>query len=209
IHTVPLLPSTLSCLSTFCPLPTPPVLPTSSISGLAIGSWGHAAWDTQSASLCPVLKFRLFEPRGRLSPVPRVVPVKRPRVTIPLVRRIKATLPVRLFARSSSSNSSTKLKLKCTELQTIKTELTQIKYNIEALLGRLDQISEEQSPSTDGKKKSDSKKSEAPQEDTASEAETPLEELLPGDEGDEVLAQDDFEDLDNSRYTELDELTLQ
>ncbi|XP_074068242.1 RNA-binding protein Raly isoform X5 [Macrotis lagotis] len=153
--------------------------------------------------------YGLFEPRGRLSPVPRVVPVKRPRVTIPLVRRIKATLPVRLFARSTTSNSSTKLKLKCTELQTIKTELTQIKYNIEALLGRLDQISEEQSPGTDGKKKNDGKKTEAPQEDTASEAETPLEELLPGDEGDEALAQDDFEDLDNSRYTELDELTLQ
>ncbi|XP_020854291.1 RNA-binding protein Raly isoform X4 [Phascolarctos cinereus] len=153
--------------------------------------------------------YGLFEPRGRLSPVPRVVPVKRPRVTIPLVRRIKATLPVRLFARSTTSSSSSKLKLKCTELQTIKTELTQIKYNIEALLGRLDQISEEQSPSTDGKKKNDSKKSEATQEDTASEAETPLEELLPGDDGDEALAQDDFEDLDNSRYTELDELTLQ
>ncbi|XP_036605566.1 RNA-binding protein Raly isoform X1 [Trichosurus vulpecula] len=157
----------------------------------------------------PLCGLRLFEPRGRLSPVPRVVPVKRPRVTIPLVRRIKATLPVRLFARSTTSSSSSKFKLKCTELQTIKTELTQIKYNIEALLGRLDQISEEQSPSTDVKKKNDSKKSEAPQEDTASEAETPLEELLPGDDGDEALAQDDFEDLDNSRYTELDELTLQ
>ncbi|XP_072487389.1 RNA-binding protein Raly isoform X1 [Notamacropus eugenii] len=157
----------------------------------------------------PLCGLRLFEPRGRLSPVPRVVPVKRPRVTIPLVRRIKATLPVRLFARSTTSSSSSKLKLKCSELQTIKTELTQIKYNIEALLGRLDQISEEQSPGTDGKKKNDSKKSEAPQEDTASEAETPLEELVPGDDGDEALAQDDFEDLDNSRYTELDELTLQ
>uniref|UniRef100_A0A5F8GT23 RALY heteroous nuclear ribonucleoprotein n=1 Tax=Monodelphis domestica TaxID=13616 RepID=A0A5F8GT23_MONDO len=151
----------------------------------------------------PLCGLRLFEPRGRLSPVPRVVPVKRPRVTIPLVRRIKATLPVRLFARSTTSNSSTKLKLKCTELQTIKTELTQIKYNIEALLGRLDQISEEQSPGTDGKKKSDGKKSEAIQEDTASEAETPLEELLPGDEGDEALAQDDFEDLRDRRDCRL------
>ncbi|NXX47225.1 RALY protein, partial [Tricholaema leucomelas] len=88
---------------------------------------------------------RLFEYRGRVSPVPRVVPVKRPRVTIPLVRRVKATLPVKLFARSAAiANSSAKLKLKCSELQTIKTELTQIKSNIDALLGRLEQIAEEQ-----------------------------------------------------------------
>lgn len=54
---------------------------------------------------------RLFEYRGRVSPVPRVVPVKRPRVTIPLVRRMKATLPVKLFARSAAiANSSAKLK---------------------------------------------------------------------------------------------------
>ncbi|XP_068933854.1 RNA-binding protein Raly isoform X3 [Petaurus breviceps papuanus] len=172
-------------------------------------SASYGGYDFDSDYYREDLYDRLFEPRGRLSPVPRVVPVKRPRVTIPLVRRLKATLPVRLFARSTTSSSSSKLKLKCSELQTIKTELTQIKYNIEALLGRLDQISEEQSPGTDGKKKNDSKKSETPQEDTASEAETPLEELLPGDDGDEALAQDDFEDLDNSRYTELDELTLQ
>ncbi|KFP44803.1 RNA-binding protein Raly [Chlamydotis macqueenii] len=91
---------------------------------------------------------RLFEYRGRVSPVPRVVPVKRPRVTIPLVRRVKATLPVKLFARSAAiANSSAKLKLKCSELQTIKTELTQIKSNIDALLGRLEQIAEEQKQS--------------------------------------------------------------
>lgn len=54
---------------------------------------------------------RLFEYRGRVSPVPRVVPVKRPRVTIPLVRRVKATLPVKLFSRSAAiANSSAKLK---------------------------------------------------------------------------------------------------
>ncbi|NXK46466.1 RALY protein, partial [Chauna torquata] len=160
---------------------------------------------------------RLFEYRGRVSPVPRVVPVKRPRVTIPLVRRVKATLPVKLFARSAAiANSSAKLKLKCSELQTIKTELTQIKSNIDALLGRLEQIAEEQKLSTgqlgpspppapdpgglalaltDVRKKADGSKSEVSQEDTASEAEVNTEEPLNGDEGEEEgLARDDCED---------------
>ncbi|NWJ03652.1 RALY protein, partial [Crypturellus undulatus] len=160
---------------------------------------------------------RLFEYRGRVSPVPRVVPVKRPRVTLPLVRRVKATLPVKLFARSAAiANNSAKLKLKCSELQTIKTELTQIKSNIDALLGRLEQIAEEQkvstgllaasatSPSNPGvlalgpaevRKKADGSKSEISQEDTASEAEINAEEPLNGDEGEEEgLTRDDCED---------------
>ncbi|NWX18084.1 RALY protein, partial [Aegotheles bennettii] len=163
---------------------------------------------------------RLFEYRGRVSPVPRVVPVKRPRVTIPLVRRVKATLPVKLFARSAAiTSSSAKLKLKCNELQTIKTELTQIKSNIDALLGRLEQIAEEQKLSagqggvlgplppaapdpgalalalTEVRKKADGSKSEISQEDTASEAEVNTEEPLNGDEGEEEgLARDECED---------------
>ncbi|XP_020933466.1 RNA-binding protein Raly isoform X5 [Sus scrofa] len=91
--------------------------------------------------------YRLFDYRGRLSPVPvpRAVPVKRPRVTVPLVRRVKTTIPVKLFARSTAiTTGSAKIKLKSSELQAIKTELTQIKSNIDALLGRLEQIAEEQ-----------------------------------------------------------------
>lgn len=102
---------------------------------------------------------RLFDYRGRLSPVPvpRAVPVKRPRVTVPLVRRVKTTIPVKLFARSTAiTTSSVKIKLKSSELQTIKTELTQIKSNIDALLGRLEQIAEEQKANPGGKKKGDS-----------------------------------------------------
>ncbi|NWW84920.1 RALY protein, partial [Rhynochetos jubatus] len=176
---------------------------------------------------------RLFEYRGRVSPVPRVVPVKRPRVTIPLVRRVKATLPVKLFARSAAiANSSAKLKLKCSELQTIKTELTQIKSNIDALLGRLEQIAEEQKLSagllrtlppsapdagglalalTEVRKKADSSKSEISQEDTASEAEVNTEEPLNGDEGEEEgLARDECEDeLENSHYTDVEDARLQ
>uniref|UniRef100_A0A8C3RBH4 RALY heterogeneous nuclear ribonucleoprotein n=28 Tax=Neognathae TaxID=8825 RepID=A0A8C3RBH4_9PASS len=137
---------------------------------------------------------RIFEYRGRVSPVPRVVPVKRPRVTIPLVRRVKASLPVKLFARSAAiANSSAKLKLKSSELQTIKTELTQIKSNIDALLGRLEQIAEEQKLSAEARKKAESSKSEVSQEDTASEAEAAAEEPLNGDE-DEGLARDECED---------------
>uniref|UniRef100_A0A8C6QGC7 HnRNP-associated with lethal yellow n=2 Tax=Nannospalax galili TaxID=1026970 RepID=A0A8C6QGC7_NANGA len=103
--------------------------------------------------------YRLFDYRGRLSPVPvpRAVPVKRPRVTVPLVRRVKTTIPVKLFARSTAITAgSAKIKLKSSELQTIKTELTQIKSNIDALLGRLEQIAEEQKANPDGKKKGDS-----------------------------------------------------
>lgn len=99
---------------------------------------------------------RLFDYRGRLSPVPvpRAVPVKRPRVTVPLVRRVKTTIPVKLFARSTAiTTGSAKIKLKSSELQAIKTELTQIKSNIDALLGRLEQIAEEQKANPDGKKK--------------------------------------------------------
>ncbi|XP_050999524.1 RNA-binding protein Raly isoform X2 [Acomys russatus] len=106
--------------------------------------------------------YRLFDYRGRLSPVPvpRAVPVKRPRVTVPLVRRVKTTIPVKLFARSTAiTTGSTKIKLKSSELQTIKTELTQIKSNIDALLGRLEQIAEEQKANPDGKKKGDSSSS--------------------------------------------------
>ncbi|XP_034349600.1 RNA-binding protein Raly isoform X1 [Arvicanthis niloticus] len=105
---------------------------------------------------------RLFDYRGRLSPVPvpRAVPVKRPRVTVPLVRRVKTTIPVKLFARSTAiTTGSAKIKLKSSELQTIKTELTQIKSNIDALLGRLEQIAEEQKANPDGKKKGDSSSS--------------------------------------------------
>ncbi|CAJ1050851.1 RNA-binding protein Raly [Xyrichtys novacula] len=89
---------------------------------------------------------RLFEYHGRVSPVPRVVPVKRPRVAVPLVRRVKS-LPVKLLTRNAAvlptGNGNKQRSARGTELQAIKTELTQIKANIEALLGRLEQITED------------------------------------------------------------------
>ncbi|MBZ3882165.1 AN1-type zinc finger protein 5 [Sciurus carolinensis] len=103
--------------------------------------------------------YRFFDYRGHLSsvPVPRAFPVKQPRVTVPLVRRVKTTIPVKLFACSTAiTTGSTKIKLKRSELQTIKAELTQTKSNIDALLGHLEQIAEEQKANPDGKTKNDS-----------------------------------------------------
>ncbi|XP_054866412.1 RNA-binding protein Raly isoform X2 [Amphiprion ocellaris] len=88
---------------------------------------------------------RLFEYHGRVSPVPLVVPVKRQRVAMPRVRRVKS-LPVKLLGRNSSvlpTSNRNKEKLTGAELQAIKSELIQIKANVEALLGRLEQITED------------------------------------------------------------------
>ncbi|XP_004697990.1 RNA-binding protein Raly isoform X2 [Echinops telfairi] len=185
--------------------------------------------------------YRLFDYRGRLSPVPvpRAVPVKRPRVTVPLVRRVKTTIPVKLFARSTAiSSGSAKIKLKSSELQTIKTELTQIKSNIDALLGRLEQIAEEQKANPDGKRKGESSggggssnsggggsgggsssggggsgsnsRPPAPQEDTASEAGTPQGEAQARDDGDEEgLLTHSEEELEHSQDTDVEDGALQ
>uniref|UniRef100_A0A4W5PJX0 RALY heterogeneous nuclear ribonucleoprotein n=1 Tax=Hucho hucho TaxID=62062 RepID=A0A4W5PJX0_9TELE len=85
-----------------------------------------------------ILGSMLFEYRGRVSPVPRVVPFKWPHVAMPLVRQVKY-LPAKMLARSSVLPST----VKSNELQAIKSELTQIKFNIDALLGRLEQITED------------------------------------------------------------------
>ncbi|KAM8776041.1 RNA-binding protein Raly isoform 1-T2 [Rhynchonycteris naso] len=182
--------------------------------------------------------YRLFDYRGRLSPVPvpRAVPVKRPRVTVPLVRRVKTTIPVKLFARSAAiTASSAKIKLKSSELQAIKMELTQIKSNIDALLGRLEQIAAEQRANPDGKKKGGSggggggggggisggggdsgnsggggSRPRVPQEDTASEAGTSQGAAQARDDGDEEgLLTHSEEELEHSQDTDTEEGALQ
>ncbi|XP_058535745.1 RNA-binding protein Raly isoform X2 [Ochotona princeps] len=181
--------------------------------------------------------YRLFDYRGRLSPVPvpRAVPVKRPRVTVPLVRRVKTTIPVKLFARSTgATTSSAKIKLKSSELQTIKAELTQIKSTIDALLGRLEQIAQEQKANADGKKKGDSSsggggsgsggsggaggsgngssssRPPAPQEDQTSVADTTQGEAQARDDGDEEgLLTHSEEELERSQDTDAEEAALQ
>nr|XP_034367514.1 RNA-binding protein Raly-like [Arvicanthis niloticus] len=183
---------------------------------------------------------RLFDYRGRLSPVPvpRAVPVNRPCVTVPLVRRVKIIIPVKLFARSTAiTTGSAKIKLKSSELQTIKTELTQIKSNINALLGRLEQIAEEQKVNPDGKKKGDSSSSgggggssgnvsggsdgggsgscnsssrpPASQEDTTSEAGTPQEVQTRDDGDEEGLLTHSEEELEHSQDTDAEDGALQ
>ncbi|XP_053568831.1 LOW QUALITY PROTEIN: RNA-binding protein Raly [Bombina bombina] len=144
---------------------------------------------------------RLFEYRGRVSPAPRTVPIKRPRVSVPLVRRVKSTLPVKLLARSAAiTGSAARLKLRSNEIQTIKSELTQIKSNIDALLGRLEQITDEQKPCTaiSVRKKSDCSRSEFSQDDSTSEAgDTNTDEPLNGDEGEDLTQDDSTDDLPN------------
>ncbi|KAM4692510.1 RNA-binding protein Raly isoform 1-T2 [Rhinophrynus dorsalis] len=148
---------------------------------------------------------RLFEYRGRVSPVPRAVPVKRPRVTVPLVRRVKSALPVKLLARSAAiAGSTARLRLRSNEIQTIKSELTQIKSNIDALLGRLEQITDDQKTCTAvaARKKSDCSRSEFSQDDSTSEAgDTITDEPLNGDEGEDLIRDESTDDLENNLYT--------
>ncbi|XP_038553074.1 RNA-binding protein Raly isoform X2 [Micropterus salmoides] len=148
---------------------------------------------------------RLFEYRGRVSPVPRVVPVKRPRVGVPLVRRVK-TLPVKLLARNASvlpTSNGNKQRLKGTELQAIKSELTQIKANIEALLGRLEQITEETYiTNTELRKAEECKSEEAWQEGEESSSE--LEDEEENRQNSEAEEEEEEEEEEEGEHTQDD-----
>ncbi|KAM8917263.1 RNA-binding protein Raly isoform 3-T4 [Spinachia spinachia] len=112
---------------------------------------------------------RLFEYHGRVSAVPRVVPIKRPRVAVPLVRRVKS-FPVKLLSRNASifPASNKQRPVKGAELQAIKSELTQIKANIEALLGRLEQITEDTHITSSGDRKGNNEAPEGKLENSSS-----------------------------------------
>ncbi|KAI1899930.1 hypothetical protein AGOR_G00066980 [Albula goreensis] len=150
---------------------------------------------------------RLFEYRGRVSPVPRVVPVKRPRVALPLVRRVKS-LPVKLLSRSSViPNSSVKKPMKTNELQAIKLELTQIKSNIDALLGRLEQITEDKHSVTESRK-SDESKSEISPEDSGSDTEDLTEEAQHSEveDGEDGTQDECDDDMENNHLSEMESI---
>ncbi|XP_073324929.1 RNA-binding protein Raly [Pagrus major] len=153
---------------------------------------------------------RLFEYRGRVSPVPRVVPVKRPRVAVPLVRRVKS-LPVKLLTRNASvlptSNGNKQRSVKGTELQAIKSELTQIKSNIEALLGRLEQITEDTHiTATELRKAEECKSEEAWQEEEESSSELDEEEeeeeRRQNSEAEEEEDEDEEEEEEEGEHTQ-------
>uniref|UniRef100_A0A4W3JE42 RALY heterogeneous nuclear ribonucleoprotein n=1 Tax=Callorhinchus milii TaxID=7868 RepID=A0A4W3JE42_CALMI len=132
--------------------------------------------------------------------IPRVIPVKRARVVIPVLRRGKVGVPAKLTARSTiASKTAAKLKLKSNELQRIKLELIQIKSNIDSLLGRLEQISEEKEHA-DTKRKAEENRKDFPQEDSPSEsADIPTED--PSEADGEELAEEteDNEDCEMVR----------
>ncbi|XP_074534702.1 RNA-binding protein Raly [Halichoeres trimaculatus] len=152
---------------------------------------------------------RLFEYRGRVSPVPRVVPVKRPRVAVPLVRRVKS-LPVKLLARNASvlptSNGNKQRSVRGTELQAIKSELTQIKANIEALLGRLEQITEDTHiTATELRKAEECKSEEAWQEGEESSSELEdEEEHRQNSEAEEEEEEEEDEEEEEGEHTQDD-----
>ncbi|KAJ7998820.1 hypothetical protein DPEC_G00208940 [Dallia pectoralis] len=160
---------------------------------------------------------RLFEFRGRVSPVPRVVPVKRPRIPIPLVRRVKS-LPVKLLTRSSVLPSGTvkQKSVKSNELQAIKSELTQIKSNIDALLGRLEQITEDKHMAAGAVRacvelrKTGDSKSEVSQDESCSNTEETTDERAdePYKNDNEDASQDECEDedMENNHLSELDSI---
>ncbi|XP_041717307.1 RNA-binding Raly-like protein isoform X2 [Coregonus clupeaformis] len=133
---------------------------------------------------------RLFDYHGRVAPPPRaVVPLKRSRALTPSIRSGKTSFPIKTTSYSSSSSrpptsfsssTSSVLKLKTDQLQTIKLELTQIKMKIDSLLGRLEKIEKQQRAESEAPRKYEDN-CDSPHEKSVSEkAETSGEETGDG-----------------------------
>ncbi|XP_059835336.1 RNA-binding Raly-like protein isoform X2 [Hypanus sabinus] len=154
---------------------------------------------------------RMFDYHGRVPPPPRaVIPIKRPRITIPVTRRGKGGFPMKGGPRSTiTGTASTGPKLKSDELQTIKKELTQIKNKIDFLLGRLEKIEKQQKADAESQKKQLEENSESAHEESISEnAETSTEEQVEGGpdidaDGEEMTdgIEEDYDDVGSNEMT--------
>ncbi|KAM3928918.1 RNA-binding Raly-like protein isoform 2-T2 [Leptodactylus fuscus] len=148
---------------------------------------------------------RLFDyGHGRVPPPPRaVIPLKRPRITVPATRRGKGVFSLKGGSRSATSGSSSKLK--SDELQTIKKELTQIKSKIDSLLGRLDKIEKQQKAEAGQKKHLEDPTDLAPEECKSETAENSIEEHVEGghDADGEEMTDGIEEDFDEDGSNDL------
>ncbi|XP_075069830.1 RNA-binding Raly-like protein isoform X2 [Mixophyes fleayi] len=151
--------------------------------------------------------YRLFDyGHGRVPPPPRaVIPLKRPRITVPVTRRGKGVFSLKGGTRSASGGASSGSKLKSDELQTIKKELTQIKTKIDSLLGRLEKI-EKQQKAEAGQKKLIQDHTDLAQEECKSEtADNSIEEHVEGghDADGEEMTDGIEEDFDEDGSNDL------
>ncbi|XP_069757105.1 RNA-binding Raly-like protein [Narcine bancroftii] len=93
----------------------------------------------------------------RVPPPSRAVPaIKRQRIMVPVPRRSKSSFPIKTTSSTAisffpTSYPSSSIFLKADDLQTIKRELTQIKYRIDGLLDSLERMEKQRKAPTEPK----------------------------------------------------------
>ncbi|KAJ8257981.1 hypothetical protein GJAV_G00191820 [Gymnothorax javanicus] len=97
----------------------------------------YKRWNLSERCLLMLLDYQ-----SRALRVRPPLPLKRPRVVVPVMRRVKSH-PMKLVSRSSVTGSHpVRHKLKTSDLQAIRADLAQIKSNIDALLSHLEVITQ-------------------------------------------------------------------